>query len=258
MSSTWFLMRHWVDEYFNVIFHHHRRPILSDNFSFLGNYDDENGSYLAVQHDHIAYRKLKFDSEKKEKYSFDELIVFFSGYEVLKILGKGSFGLVVKCYDHKSGQQVALKIIRNEKRFHRQAQEEIRILEHLRKQDRDNTFNIIHMSESFQFRNHICITFELLAMNLYEYARKIINKSFVWFDFSLTRLIKKNRFQGFSLQLVRKFAHSILQCLDALHRNKIIHCGNIRRCSNCFFFIILFFRSQARKYSSQTAGKKWN
>jgi dual specificity tyrosine-phosphorylation-regulated kinase 2/3/4 len=39
------------------------------------------------------------------------------------------------------------------------------------------------------------------------------------------RLIKKNRFQGFSLQLVRKFAHSILQCLDALYRNKIIHCG---------------------------------
>ncbi|CAF0777926.1 unnamed protein product [Rotaria sordida] len=147
-----------------------------------GNYDDENGSYIAIQHDHIAYR-----------------------YEVLKILGKGSFGLVVKCYDHKNGQQVALKIIRNEKRFHRQAQEEIRILEHLRKQDRDNTFNIIHLLEWFQFRNHICITFELLSMNLYE-------------------LIKKNRFQGFSLQLVRKFAHSILQCLDALYRNKIIHC----------------------------------
>ena len=90
------------------------------------------------------------------------------GYEVLKILGKGSFGLVVKCYDHKTGQQIALKIVRNEKRFHRQAQEEIRILEHLRKQDRDNTFNVIHLFEWFQFRNHICITFELLSMNLYE------------------------------------------------------------------------------------------
>ncbi len=120
-------------------------------------------------------------------------------------MGKGSFGQVLKCYDHKLGQHIALKIVRNEKRFHRQAQEEIRILDHLRKQDKDNIFNIIHMYESFTFRNHICITFELLSMNLYE-------------------LIKKNKFSGFSLQLVRKFAHSILVCLDVLHKNKIIHC----------------------------------
>jgi len=145
-------------------------------------FDDDTGSYKPVQHDHIFYR-----------------------YEVLKILGKGSFGQVLKCYDHKTGMHVALKIVRNEKRFHRQAQEEIRILEHLRKQDKDNTFNCIHMFESFSFRNHICITFELLSMNLYE-------------------LIKKNKFAGFSLQLVRKFAHSILLCLDSLFKNKIIHC----------------------------------
>ena len=145
-------------------------------------YDDEQGSYVHVPHDHIAYR-----------------------YEVLKVIGKGSFGQVVKAYDHKMHQHIALKMVRNEKRFHRQAQEEIRILEHLKKQDKDNNMNIIHMSEQFTFRNHICITFELLSMNLYE-------------------LIKKNKFQGFSLQLVRKFAHSILQCLDALNKNRIIHC----------------------------------
>ena len=57
----------------------------------------------------------------------------------------------------------------------------------------------------YYFRSHTCITFELLSINLYE-------------------LIKKNKFQGFSLQLVRKFAHSLLQCLDTLYRNKIIHC----------------------------------
>jgi dual specificity tyrosine-phosphorylation-regulated kinase 2/3/4 len=33
-----------------------------------------------------------------------------------------------------------------------------------------------------------------------------------------------SRLQGFSLQLVRKFAHSILFCLDLLHRNRLIHC----------------------------------
>ena len=43
-----------------------------------------------------------------------------------------------------------------------QAQEEIRILEHLRKQDKDNTHNIIHLFDHFTFRNHTCITFELL------------------------------------------------------------------------------------------------
>lgn len=108
-------------------------------------------------------------------------------------------------YDHKLQQHLALKMVRNEKRFHRQAQEEIRILEHLHKQDRNGTMNVVHMLENFTFRNHICMTFELLSMNLYE-------------------LIKRNKFQGFSLPLVRKFAHSILQCLEALSRHRIIHC----------------------------------
>lgn len=145
-------------------------------------YDNDQGSYIHITHDHVAYR-----------------------YEVLKIIGKGSFGQVVKAYDHKTHEHVALKMVRNEKRFHRQAQEEIRILSHLRKHDKDNSMNIIHMFDYFTFRNHMCITFELLYINLYE-------------------LIKKNKFQGFSLQLVRKFAHSLLQCLDALAKNKIIHC----------------------------------
>ena len=74
------------------------------------------------------------------------------------MIGKGSFGQVLKVYDHKTHQHVALKMVRNEKRFHRQAQEEIRILEHLRKQDKDNTCNIIHMFDNFSFRWLQCST----------------------------------------------------------------------------------------------------
>lgn len=158
-----------------------KRPVVAGGNNNCG-YDDEQGGYIHVPHDHLAYR-----------------------YEFLKIIGKGSFGQVAKVYDHKLQQHLALKMVRNEKRFHRQAQEEIRILEHLRKQDRNGSMNVVHMLENFTFRNHICMTFELLSMNLYE-------------------LIKRNKFQGFSLPLVRKFAHSILQCLEALHRHRIIHC----------------------------------
>lgn len=41
---------------------------------------------------------------------------------------------------------------------------------------------------------------------------------------NLYELIKKNNFQGFSLALVRRFAHALLKCLQMLHREKIIHC----------------------------------
>ncbi|XP_035825986.1 dual specificity tyrosine-phosphorylation-regulated kinase 4 [Aplysia californica] len=145
-------------------------------------YDDENGSYIKVLHDHLVYR-----------------------YEILEVLGKGSFGQVVKCYDHKTDGMVAVKIIRNKKRFHHQALVEVKILDALRRKDKENQHNMIHMIEYFYFRNHLCITFELMGMNLYE-------------------LIKKNNFQGFSIALIRRFAFSLLQCLKVLHREKIIHC----------------------------------
>lgn len=72
-------------------------------------YDDERGDYTIVPGDHIAYR-----------------------YEIVDVLGKGSFGQVVRCIDHKLGVLVAVKIIRNKKRFHQQALVEVNILQKLR------------------------------------------------------------------------------------------------------------------------------
>nr|XP_031300150.1 dual specificity tyrosine-phosphorylation-regulated kinase 4 [Camelus dromedarius] len=145
-------------------------------------FDDEHGYYMKVLHDHIAYR-----------------------YEVLEMIGKGSSGQVAKCLDHRHNEFVALKIIRNKKRFHHQALVELKILEALRRKDKDNTYNVVHMKDFFYFRNHLCITFELLGINLYQ-------------------LMKNNSFQGFSLSVVRRFTLSVLKCLQMLYVEKIIHC----------------------------------
>ena len=75
-------------------------------------YDDDRGDYTITVHDHLAYR-----------------------YEILGIVGKGSFGQVVKAYDHKEGRLVAIKVIRNKARFHKQALVELRVLTHIRDHD---------------------------------------------------------------------------------------------------------------------------
>lgn len=40
---------------------------------------------------------------------------------------------------------------------------EVKILDALLKKDKDDTHSIIHMKEYFYFRNHFCISFELLG-----------------------------------------------------------------------------------------------
>lgn len=145
-------------------------------------YDDERGDYIVQLRDHIAYR-----------------------YEIMEILGKGSFGQVLRCYDYQTERYVAMKLIRNKRRFHLQAQIEVSVLEFLRQRDADRSHCIVQMIDHFTFRDHLCITFELLGRNLYE-------------------LIKMNNFAGFSIDLTRHFAVQILRCLKLLQENGIIHC----------------------------------
>ncbi|KAL8926366.1 MAG: hypothetical protein Q9172_001817 [Xanthocarpia lactea] len=145
-------------------------------------YDDERGDYNIVKGDHLAYR-----------------------YEVVDILGKGSFGQVVRCIDHRTGGLVAIKIIRNKKRFHQQALVEVDILQRLRDWDPQKKHSMVQFTQSFYFRGHLCISTELLGMNLYEF-------------------IKCHDFRGFSLKLIRRFAKQLLSSLVLLNGHKVIHC----------------------------------
>jgi serine/threonine protein kinase len=59
-----------------------------------------------------------------------------------------------------------------------------------------------------------------------EFMPKILSLIYLNFCFSvnLYELIKKNNYQGFSINLIRKFAYSLVHCLRLLYRENIIHC----------------------------------
>jgi dual specificity tyrosine-phosphorylation-regulated kinase 2/3/4 len=107
--------------------------------------------------------------------------------------------------DHKRKEEVAVKIIRNKRRFHQQGAVEIKILEILRDNDLEDTMGIVRMKNYIKFRKHICVTFEMLSINLYEF-------------------LKMNSFQGVNLSLVRRFAVQILISLKYTTELKVIHC----------------------------------
>lgn len=63
-------------------------------------------------------------------------------YEIDSLIGKGSFGQVVKAYDHQTQELVAIKIIKNKKAFLNQAQIELRLLELMNQHDTEMKYYI--------------------------------------------------------------------------------------------------------------------
>ncbi|CAO3598336.1 unnamed protein product [Absidia cylindrospora] len=168
--------------------HHHHQQQQQEQSTppsasvYNSGYDDENGDYKIIRQDHLMYR-----------------------YEIVQVLGQGSFGQVVRCVDYKTGDTVAIKLIRNKQRFQAQALTEIKILRQLVDWDPEDKHHNIRMVDYFYFRHHLCIVFECMSMNLYE-------------------LIKKNNFQGFGVGLIRTFTVQMLRSLVLLYKHQVVHC----------------------------------
>jgi hypothetical protein len=119
------------------------------NYENTGSYDDENGDYNTYVGEHLGYR-----------------------YEILDILGKGSFGQAIKCLDHKKQELVALKIIKSNKKFYHQALVEVKILKYIKDNDPEGKVNVVKILDSFLFREHIV----MLTIRIVYFNRTIRNK----------------------------------------------------------------------------------
>ncbi|XP_034850186.1 dual specificity protein kinase CLK3 isoform X4 [Mirounga leonina] len=126
-------------------------------------------------------------------------------YEIVGNLGEGTFGKVVECLDHARGKsQVALKIIRNVGKYREAARLEINVLKKIKEKDKENKFLCVLMSDWFNFHGHMCIAFELLGKNTFEF-------------------LKENNFQPYPLPHVRHMAYQLCHALRFLHENQLTH-----------------------------------
>ncbi|XP_078594161.1 dual specificity tyrosine-phosphorylation-regulated kinase 1B-like isoform X2 [Branchiostoma floridae x Branchiostoma japonicum] len=158
---------------------------------------------------HKKERKVYNDGYDDDNYDYIVRIgeKWEDRYEIDSLIGKGSFGQVVKAYDHGDQEYVAIKIIKNKKAFLNQAQIEVRLLELMNKHDPEGKCYIVKLKRHFMFRNHLCLVFELLSYNLYD-------------------LLRNTNFRGVSLNLTRKFAQQMCTALLFLSTPElsIIHC----------------------------------
>ena len=66
---------------------------------------------------------------------------------------------------------VAVKILKNVPSYTKQGQIEVNVLSRLRRHGAE-AFNSVLCLESFVHRGHICIVFEMLHLNLYDYLKQ--------------------------------------------------------------------------------------
>ena len=178
-------------------------------FQSFSNYITETEGAEIVQFREIYF--LRLDPVSKNSPASKRLGTYFQfvkddhiafRYQQLDVLGKGSFGSVLKCMDHKTGNLVAVKMMRDQPKVHSQLVFELDLLKQLQSSE---DHHIIRYVESFVFRGFFCIAMELVSDDLYT-------------------ALKRRRFMGFRTPTVQMIVWETADALDYMHSKGIVHC----------------------------------
>lgn len=143
--------------------------------------DDEDGHYIVREND-----------------------IFANRFVIQKLVGQGTFGKVVACYDKVNRDTVAIKIIRNIPKYRDAAKIELRILTTLKKFDNDNKNHCIHLRECFDYRGHICIVTDLLKISLYDF-------------------LENNKFKPYPGSHIQAISKQLIRSVTFFHDLNLIH-----------------------------------
>ncbi|KAI1810715.1 kinase-like domain-containing protein [Poronia punctata] len=174
----------------------HVRPVTDRSPQASVKVDDDDGHYIVVP-----------DADLTQQY------------QIIRLLGQGTFGKVVQALDRRRNSFVAIKIIRAVQKYRDASRIELRVLQTLKANDNENRNRCIHLRDCFDFRGHICIVMDLLGSSV--------------FDF-----LKNNNFVPFPNSQIQSFARQLLTSVAFLHDLNLIHTDlkpeNILLCDNAY------------------------
>ena len=153
-----------------------------ENQALKDNWDDKEGYYKPYVGEIFAYK-----------------------YRVIEETGKGVFSTVLRCVDNQTNETVAIKVLRSIEKITSDAKNELSLLKEIQDKDPQNTKNCIPVHNSFMYRNHLCIVFPYMALNLRDTLRKY------------------GAGTGLSLIAVQSFARQLFLALLHIKKLGIVH-----------------------------------
>ncbi|XP_076829036.1 uncharacterized protein prpf4ba [Brachyhypopomus gauderio] len=127
-------------------------------------------------------------------------------YDVYGYTGQGVFSNVVRARDlARASQDVAVKIIRNNELMQKTGLKELDFLKKLNDADPDDKFHCLRLFRHFYHKQHLCLVFEPLSMNLREVLKKY------------------GKDVGLHIKAVRSYSQQLFLALKLLKRCNILH-----------------------------------
>eukprot|EP00127_Corallochytrium_limacisporum_P002790 Clim_evm3s141 gene=Clim_evmTU3s141 len=172
-------------------------------------FDDSDGS--STDTENMSDDEDEEDYKKGGYHPVNEGETYGGSYKTITKLGWGQFSTVWLAKDLGKERFAALKIVKSAEHYTEAALDEIRLLRTMRNCDPKDPGrqHVVQMYNDFRIKGphgqHICMVFEVLGKNLLS-------------------LIKKYKYRGVPLPLVKNITYQVLQGLDYMHRKcSIIH-----------------------------------
>ncbi|KAL6929852.1 hypothetical protein ACO0SA_001256 [Hanseniaspora valbyensis] len=180
------------------------------------NCDNEVGDHIIHVGDVIGVYDPHM--ENLTRYKSTPSMTSRNGFKIMDLLGKGTFGQVIKCENLADGSIVAIKMIKASEECMVPSFMECKVLQRLQKQQRllgrNNNINerndnqddhFINFLEEFVYKGHLCIVFELLGPSVLE-------------------VLQSNKFHGLHWDLITSFSKQLFHSLENLKMANVIHC----------------------------------